>query len=156
MTIRMPSQRPLRLRDSRKSEVRTQFGALCWRRRAGEVEVLLVTSRRRRRWIIPKGWPVDRATPAEAAGTEAWEEAGATGKVAPVCLGIYSYDKEFLRDDWVPCVVAVFPLRVQKLHTSYPEKSERKRRWFSQKKAAKMVDEPELSAMIARFDPAIA
>lgn len=156
MTIRIPKQRPLRLRDSRKNEVRTQFGALCWRRRAGELEVLLITSRRRKRWIIPKGWPVDRATPAEAAETEAWEEAGATGKITPICLGIYSYEKEFLRDEWVPCVVAVFPLRVKKLHASFPEKSERRRKWFTQKKASKLVDEPELAALIARFDPSIA
>lgn len=156
MTIRIAKQRPLRLHESSKHEVRTQFGALCWRQRAGKVEVLLVTSRRRKRWIIPKGWPVDGATPAGAAETEAWEEAGATGKVTPVCLGIFSYEKEFLRDELIPCVVAVFPLKVKKLEGAYPEKQERKRKWFTLKKAAKIVDEPELAAMISRFDPAIA
>lgn len=155
MTIRMPKQRPLRLGDNGKNEVRTQFGALCWRRRAGAVEILLVTSRRRKRWIIPKGWPVDRATPSAAAETEAYEEAGASGKVSPVCLGLYSYEKETVRDEWLPCVVAVFPIKVKTLHTAYPEKGERKRKWFSQKKASKMVDDPELSALIAGFDPAI-
>ena len=153
MTIRMPRQRPLRLGDSRKTQVRTQFGALCWRRREGKVEVLLVTSRRSKRWIIPKGWPVDRETPASAAETEAWEEAGASGKVSPVCLGIYSYEKGLSGDEFVPCVVAVFPLKVSKLRDSYPERKERKRKWVRQKKAATMVAEPELAAMIARFDP---
>lgn len=155
MTIRMPRQRPLRLRDSRKNEVRTQFGALCWRRREGKVEILLVTSRGRKRWIIPKGWPVDRATPAAAAETEAWEEAGASGKVSPVCLGIYSYDKEFSGDERVPCVVAVFPLKVSNVRDTYPERKERKRKWVRQKKAAKMVNEPELAALIAGFDPGV-
>jgi len=156
MTIRMPRQRPLRLGDSRKDEVRTQFGALCWRRRAGEVEILLVTSRGSKRWIIPKGWPVDRATPAAAAETEAWEEAGVSGKVSPVCLGIYSYEKVVQGDERASCVVAVFPLRVKSQSATYPEMKERKRKWIRQKKAAKMVAEPELAAIIARFNPAMA
>lgn len=155
MTIPQPKQRPVRLRDQGKRDVRTQFGALCWRRRGKEVEILLVTSRRRKRWIIPKGWPLDRATPAEAAMTEAWEEAGVEGKAAPVCLGIYSYNKELEGDGTYPCVVAVFPVRVRALKDDWPEKTERRRKWFSRKKAAKLVGEPELSAMIARFDPSV-
>ena len=67
MTISDVKQRKLELTDEGKRGVRTQFGALCWRKRADEVQVLLVTSRRRRRWIIPKGWPQDRTTPAKAA-----------------------------------------------------------------------------------------
>ena len=153
MTIRQPNQRPLRLKDQGKHAVRTQFGALCWRMNGDKVQFLLVTSRQRKRWIIPKGWPVDRATPAEAAATEAWEEAGADGKVAPICLGIYSYNKYMSRDEIFPCVVAVFPFRVKKLLANYPEKADRRRKWFGRKKAAKMVDEPELANMILHFDP---
>ena len=153
MTIRQPYQRPLRLREKGKRAVRTQFGALCWRVRADKLEFLLVTSRQRKRWIVPKGWPVDGATPAEAAKTEAWEEAGAKGKVSPVCLGIYSYNKYLDKKDVLPCVVAVFPIRVKKTETSYPEMDERRRKWFSRKKAAKLVDEPELANMILNFDP---
>ncbi len=133
--------------------VRTQFGALCWRMRGDKPEVLLITSRQRKRWIIPKGWPVDRATPIEAAQTEAWEEAGVVGKAAPVCLGIYSYNKHLDGQGVLPCVVAVFPVRVKKLDRDYPEKSERRRKWLSRKKAAKLVDEPELANLIAHFDP---
>lgn len=121
--------------------------------RGEKPEFLLVTSRQRKRWIIPKGWPVDRATPTEAAETEAWEEAGVIGKVVPVCLGIYSYNKYMDDHQVLPCVVAVFPVRVKKLDADYPEKSERRRKWFSRRKAAKLVAEPELATMIARFDP---
>lgn len=153
MSINRPKQRPVRLRERGKRDVRTQFGALCWRRQGDDVQVLLVTTRRRKRWIIPKGWPVDLATPAEAAATEAWEEAGAEGKVKPTCLGIFSYNKAIMDGDFLPCVVAVFPLRVKKLRESYPEKNERRRKWVSQKKASQMVDDPELSAIIAGFNP---
>ena len=153
MTIRQPYQRPLRLREKGKRAVRTQFGALCWRVRADKLEFLLVTSRQRKRWIVPKGWPVDGATPAEAAKTEAWEEAGAKGKVSPVCLGIYSYNKYLDKKDVLPCVVAVFPVKVKSLKRKYPEASERKRKWFSRKRAAALLAEPELSKMVREFDP---
>ena len=153
MSINSPKQRSVRLHDRGKRDVRTQFGALCWRIQGDIVQVLLVTSRRRKRWIVPKGWPVDRATPAQAAATEAWEEAGVEGKVWPVCLGIFSYNKSILEGELLPCVVAVFPLRVKKVRESYPEKGERRRKWVSLKKAAQMVDDPELSSIIAAFDP---
>lgn len=153
MSVQQANQQPVQLIDQGKRGVRTQFGALCWRRRGDEIEVLLVTSRRRKRWIVPKGWPADRMTPSRAAMTEAWEEAGAKGKVSTNCLGIYSYHKELDEKTSLPCIVAVFPMRVKKLHAIYPERPQRKRKWFSQKKAAKLVAEPELSELIARFDP---
>ena len=96
MTISEAKQRKLDLTEAGKRGVRTQFGALCWRKRADEVQVLLVTSRRRQRWIIPKGWPQDRATPMKTALAEAWEEAGVEGKANPTCLGIYSYTKDLV------------------------------------------------------------
>lgn len=154
MSVGKIKQRPLRLGEEDKRGVRTQFGALCWRKHRDEVQVLLITSRRSKRWILPKGWPVDGATPAEAAQTEAWEEAGVRGKVKSICLGIYSYSKE--RDDApnLPCVVAVFPVKVEKLEKVWPESKERTRKWFALKKAAGLVREPELAAMLKKFEPA--
>lgn len=153
MTIRQPKQQPVQLEDVTKRDVRTQFGAVCWRVKDGDVQILLITSRGSGRWIIPKGWPMDQATPAEAAQTEAWEEAGVEGKVAPVCLGIFSYSKELDPGEALPCVVAVFPVKVKELKKNYPERTARRRKWFSPRKAAKLVDEPELATMIKNFDP---
>ncbi len=35
-----------------------QYGALTWRTdRADRMKIMLITSRRQGRWIIPKGWP---------------------------------------------------------------------------------------------------
>ena len=154
MSVQGERQRPLRLSNGGKRGVRTQFGALCWRRRGDEIQVLLVTSRRRKRWIILKGWPQDRATPVKAAMTEAWEEAGVEGKAKATCLGIFSYDKTVTARQVTPCVVAIFPMRVRKLRRDFPEASQRKRKWFSQAKASTLVSEPELAAIIRRFDPA--
>ena len=146
------SQRPIRLAGSGKRDVRTQFGALPWRIRDGKVEILLITSRGTGRWIIPKGWPMDGATPAEAAATEAYEEAGVEGKLSNAVLGFYGYRKVIDSGDDLPIVVAVFPLRVKKMLKDWPEKAERKRRWVSQKKAATLLHEPELCQLVRHFE----
>jgi len=132
--------------------MRTQFGALCYRLRDGKVEVLLITSRGTGRWIIPKGWPMDGETPAGSAAVEAFEEAGVEGKLSDRALGFYAYTKRN-RGDHLPCVVAVFPLKVQRLLKDFPERQQRRRKWFSQKKAASMVSEPDLSRLIKSFNP---
>lgn len=155
MSLTRIKQRPLNLADGGKRDVRTQFGALCWREKNGKVQVLLVTSRRRKRWILPKGWPMDDETPVHAAETEAWEEAGVAGKSKSVCLGIFSYIKDLDEGERLPCVVAVFPVKVKKTFTDWPEKSMRRRKWMSLKEASKAVDEKELSDIIANFNPAI-
>lgn len=145
-------QQPIALRSAQKRDVRTQFGALCYRIKNGKVEILLITSRGTGRWITPKGWPMDGETPAAAAATEAYEEAGVEGKIQDVCLGIYSYQKE-IGDDALPCVVAIFPVKVKRLSDKYPEAGQRKRKWFSRKKAAALIKEKELAQIIRNFDP---
>ena len=140
--------------NKHRRDVRTQFGALCWRKRADKVEILLVTSRRSGRWIIPKGWPMPEETPPGAAATEAFEEAGVQGKIGQQPIGIYTYRKiDVGKYKELPCVVAVFPMKVKKVYSTYPEAEERRRKWVSRKKAAKMVDEPELKAILSSFDP---
>ena len=66
-----------RIRAEPDREPRTQYAALPWRKRAdGNVEVLLITSRESRRWVIPKGWPIKTLKPGPSAAQEAFEEAG--------------------------------------------------------------------------------
>lgn len=127
---------------------RVQVAALCWRLRRGKVEVLLVTSRDTRRWIIPKGWLIDGKQAHEAAEIEAWEEAGVKGKIAALALGQYVYDKVHPSKPAQRCEVAVYPLRVTALQAKFPEQKERSRKWFSAKKAAQLVAEPDLAALL--------
>lgn len=138
-------------------ETRTQLGALCWRVKQGRVRILMITSRETGRWVVPKGWPMEKLTPEAAALREAWEEAGVVGEPEPVPLGRYFYGKVVNRDakdeTIVGCNVDLFPIRVARLDRNFPEKKQRRRKWFSRRKAASLVEEPELAAMILAFDP---
>lgn len=127
---------------------RSQFGALCWRMHRGRAEVLLITSRDTGRWVIPKGWPIAGKDPAQSAAQEAWEEAGVTGASGHEALGLYAYAKTRRTKEALPCVVTVYPLRVEALAARFPERKERRRRWFAADRAARLVDEPELRALL--------
>ncbi len=153
MTAHMIKQLPLSIGKTDKSDVRTQFAALCHRVKNDKVQVLLITSRRSGRWIVPKGWPMDGKTPYETAAQEAWEEAGVIGRPDPRPLGLFSYNKFVDEDSDLPCVAMVYAVKVKSLAADYPEASQRKRRWVSRKKAAAMVGEPELARILRDFDP---
>lgn len=154
MTAPLVKQLPLRFGKVRKSSVRTQFAALCYRVKSDKVQILLVTSRGTRRWILPKGWPIDGKTPQDSAAQEAWEEAGVVGKVDPQPLGLFAYTKWVAGEPDLPCVAMVYPVKVKSLAKDFPEAAERSRRWVSCKKAASLVDEPELARILRDFDPA--
>lgn len=147
------SEGPISLEPGRKSDLRTQFAALCYRMSGKKPEILMITTRGTGRWIIPKGWPMDGCTPAEAALREAWEEAGVTGRVAGPGLGLYSYRKVLPTGEEVPCVAMVYPVEVEKLARDYPEKGMRRRKWMRRRKAADCVTAPELARIIRAFDP---
>lgn len=142
----------MRLKGTGKRDVRSQFGAVPWRNNNGKLEILIVTSRGTGRWILPKGWPMHGETPAEAAATEAFEEAGVTGKPSHLPAGFYSYMKQDGLEKY-PVVVAMFPLRVKKVLKDWPEKGQRKRKWVSRKKAAALLDDRDLRTLVRHFDP---
>jgi 8-oxo-dGTP pyrophosphatase MutT (NUDIX family) len=113
----------------------------------GKLEVLLVTSRETRRWVVPKGWPWADVPDHEAAAAEAWEEAGVRGRILSERLGTFTYDKRregvFLTVD-----VVVYLLEVTEEKHIWPEMEERQRAWFSPVAAAQAVAEPELKALL--------
>lgn len=145
---------PKILAAAEKRGLRTQYAALCYRVVHERTQVLLITSRDTGRWIIPKGWPKKKLEGAEVAAEEAYEEAGVEGRVSDQIIGIYSYTKQLEKGDGLPCMVSVYPLRVKKLLDDFPERKERRRKWFSLKKAASRVHEPELAEILLHFDPA--
>lgn len=145
-------QQEIDLGDGAKTDLRTQFAALCYRMKNDKVQVCLVTSRRSGRWIVPKGWPMDGETPMDAAATEAYEEAGVRGKIHARPVGVFSYYK-VRSDDELPCIAVVYPLKVKKVLRQWPEKKERSRKWLSRKKAAALVDDAELATIIQTFEP---
>ena len=129
-----------------KRPAEMQVAALCLNSKTGEV--LLITSRGTGRWIVPKGWPMAGRSLAEAAMQEAWEEAGVTGRVGPAEIGRYHYDKEQDRGFAIPVEVRVFPLYVDQVEGDFPERDERRRRWFAPQEAARMVAESGLKHIL--------
>jgi predicted NUDIX family NTP pyrophosphohydrolase len=130
-----------------------QIGALPWRIKKGRIEILLVTSRETKRWVIPKGWPIEHLTNSNAAKLEALEEAGATGHIKRKPLGAYDYDKRLQDGSAVRCRVEVFAMEVVQSLKKWPEKGQRRREWYSVDDAVWHVDEAGLKDIIATFSP---
>jgi len=125
-----------------------QAAALCVRQKGKRREVLLITSRGTGRWVLPKGWPMKGKTLAEAAAQEAWEEAGVHGAVGTEPVGSYSARKITDTGLGLRCTVFVFSLDVVSLDKDFPESTQRRRKWVTLSRAAKMVQEPELKALL--------
>lgn len=134
-----------------KGKVMAQYAAACVRPNPGaenDVQVLLITSRDSRRWVIPKGWSMPRKKPHEIARQEAWEEAGVRGQVKRKPLGYYTYVKKLKGSGIAPALVQVHLLNVSELKRDYPERGQRELHWFSPEEAAGAVDEPELKSLL--------
>jgi 8-oxo-dGTP pyrophosphatase MutT (NUDIX family) len=127
---------------------RLQYACLPYRVRGGQVEFMLVTSRETKRWVIPKGWPMEGKKPHASAAREALEEAGLLGQVGREPVGSYLYQKRLKGGTAVLCRVDVFPLAVKSQRKHWPEKGQRTLRWFSGEEAAESVDELELRDLI--------
>ena len=126
-----------------------QVAALCLRTGRKGPEVLMITSRGSGRWIIPKGWPMEGKTAGEAALQEAWEEAGVrAGTVGSEPLGSFAYRKILDSGLRQACAVDVYAVEVQGLSSRYPEADARKRRWMRPEKAAMLVHEKGLRAIL--------
>jgi 8-oxo-dGTP pyrophosphatase MutT (NUDIX family) len=144
-------------RKPRKRKVRpvlrVQYAALPYRfTSSAALEILLVTTRRSRRWIIPKGWPIKGLKPPKSAAREAFEEAGVRGKVGMKSVGAFNYDK-LLAENGIPvnCEVRVFPLLVKRQSEVWPEFDQRLVQWVEPNRAVALIKEPELKKLVAAF-----
>lgn len=136
-----------------KPAIRVQYGALPYRfTPEAAMEILLVTTRQSRRWIIPKGWPIKGLKPAKSAAREAFEEAGVRGRIGGKSIGLFTYEK--LLDDSgmrVNCEVKVYPLLVKRQSEVWPELEQRVVQWVAPTRAVSMIREPELKGLVAAF-----
>ena len=117
----------------------------------GKARVMLITSREQRRWVMPKGNPINGLNLHEAAAHEAFEEAGVSGIPCPTALGEYRYLKRRRDGTTRNVTVAVLPLAYQRQAEEWPEQDERETRWFTLSEASEAVDEPELKTLIRNF-----
>jgi len=114
---------------------------------AGSPEVLVITSRKKRRVIIPKGWPMKGRLDCEAAAVEAREEAGLVGTIRREPVGSYTYWKKF-SNHFGLVNVTVYLLEVSHQLDTWREQHARKTAWCSQEEAARLLDEPQLVDLI--------
>ena len=115
----------------------------------------MITSRDTGRWVIPKGNPIRGLTASEAALQEAYEEAGVRGDIAAEPVGRFRYRKRRASGD-VTARVRVFPLVVREQVGDWPERHQRRVKWFSVDDAAERVSEGGLKRLIRDFATASA
>ncbi|MBF0186505.1 MAG: NUDIX hydrolase [Magnetococcales bacterium] len=104
----------------------------------GSLEVMLITSRKKKRWVIPKGIIEPDMSPPASAAKEAEEEAGIRGHVYPDLLGTFTYDK------WGgTCTCQVYVMRVEEVMEQWLENF-RDREWVDLETAAQRMKENEM------------
>ena len=124
-----------------------QSGVIPFRKTKQGLEVLLITSLKKKKWIIPKGFVEFNLTPFESAKKEAYEEAGVYGTNETIELGHFENPKSI-----GVCHVKVFAMEVIEVLDNYPDKEKRRRKWFSLKEAANNMQTKEISNMISSLE----
>jgi 8-oxo-dGTP pyrophosphatase MutT (NUDIX family) len=124
-----------------------QSAAIPWFSGAdGSMKIVLVTSRKRKRWIVPKGIVDSGLSPAESAAKECFEEAGVVGEITSVPVGVYESRK------WGGvCRIEVFPFLVIGMSEDWPESSSRKRIVVDAGEARRRITHPGLRSVLAAF-----
>jgi len=123
-----------------------QVAALPFKVTRGGIRVLLVTSKTRHRWILPKGGVRKGLLPEEAAHEEALEEAGVEGYLSERPIGKYGYSRLGTRHD-----VTTYSMEVVREHKDWPEKEYRQRKWLKLEQAAAVIDDDELKQILLAF-----
>ena len=111
---------------ARKPDCRhIQSAVIPFRQRKGQLQILVITSRKKGHWTLPKGTKEPHLSPQDSAAKEALEEAGIKGEVAEQPLGKFQYGK------WDRiCTVEVYLMAVKKVLKVWAEDN-RSREWVS-------------------------
>ena len=117
-----------------------------YRMNQGEIELLLITSIRKKKWIFPKGFIEFNLSAFESAKKEAYEEAGVVGENETVELGSFELKKK----NGVS-LIRVFSMEVTKELKDYPEMNLRKRRWYNLNEAIETIKSDELKPFILKL-----
>jgi 8-oxo-dGTP pyrophosphatase MutT (NUDIX family) len=112
----------------------------------GELELLMITSIKKQKWIFPKGYIEFNLSAFESAKKEAYEEAGVVGENETVELGSFHLKKKN-----ETALLKVFSMEVTKELKDYPEKSLRKRKWFTLADVNNQIENQELKNLIVKL-----
>lgn len=112
----------------------------------GELELLLITSIKKQKWIFPKGYIEFNLSAFESAKKEAYEEAGVIGENETLELGAFELKKKNEIS-----LIKVFSMEVTKELKDYPEKNLRKRKWFTFEEAIDKMDSVEIKNYLLKL-----
>jgi phosphohistidine phosphatase len=131
------------LRD-RPSYYYSQSSVIPFRQTKSGIEILVISSSKKKHFVVPKGIHDPGMTAETSAANEAWEEAGVEGEVLGEALGQYVYDK------WgAECTVTVHPMRVNRMVPEAEwEESHRGREWVSPEQAKARLKQKELVPLV--------
>lgn len=128
-----------------------RVAAVCYRVRGLTVEFLLVNTSSGK-WTFPKGRLEPRMSGSETAALEAWEEAGAKGRVEEEFFASYLDYKRSLGNDPRSREVVIAAYLMEVHTTVEPRENGRNPNWFSHHEAKKQLSSgrpPKYSIQIA-------
>lgn len=120
-----------------------RVGVVPYRVRGGELEVLLITSKKKKRWIVPKGKIEDDLGLPGTAAKEAFEEAGVRGRLGAEPVGCYRHGSSKKSQ-----LVELYLMRVDEEAGSWPEEGKREREWLPVAEARERVAYESLGAIL--------
>lgn len=128
-------------------QLRKQLGVLAYEFHRDRIWVVLITNRKGTRWILPKGQPEAALSSKKVASMEAYEEGGVLGDidkdVNPVEVQV-STNRGKVR-------LTVYPMRIRKLMSRYPECKVRKRLLLDSDKALRKLDKKPLKLCVKKL-----
>jgi ADP-ribose pyrophosphatase YjhB (NUDIX family) len=113
----------------------------------GSIELLLITSIKKQKWIFPKGFIEFNLSAFESAKKEAYEEAGVIGENETVELGSFDLKKKTRTSH-----VKIFSMEVTKELKDYPEKNLRKRKWFNVSDALENIENSDIKNFVQKLE----
>ncbi len=123
-----------------KTELPVQVAAVCFRWNISSVEFLLVKTSSGK-WTFPKGRLNPGMSASESAAQEAWEEAGASGRIAESHFASYLDTKRAWGHTAAACEVQIVAYLLEVCSTVTPEEDGRCPTWYSAREAKRRLAE---------------
>jgi len=126
----------------------TQSSVIPYRFNKGKLEILVVSSSKRKHFVVPKGIREPGLSLQISAAKEAEEEAGVRGNVGEYPIGTYVYEK------WeAECMVYVYPMEVTKvIKDDKWEEKHRGRYWMSVTDAHNALYQEALKPLVLKLE----